>query len=226
MAPTKKRENAEARFRRMNQIEEELWDKGFRYIAGVDEAGRGPLAGPVYAAAVILDPEQPIIGLNDSKKLSEKKRLALAEEIKTKAKAWTVYACGPELIDEINILEATKLAMQDALSHLMVQPDFVLLDAVRLSSLKPGHFMSLNKGDSRCNAIAAASILAKTARDAEMVKHDETYPAYGFARHKGYGTKAHYEALDQYGPCPIHRQSFLRSWYERRGLDPQSGAGK
>lgn len=215
MAPTKKRESAAERWERMSLPERELRAENYLYIAGIDEAGRGPLAGPVYAAAVILDPDTEILGLNDSKKLSEKKRESLALEIKEKALAWSVYACDADVIDEINILEATKQAMSGAVRHLAPPPDFLLIDAVKLPDFPEDRQKSLIKGDAVCNAVAAASVLAKTARDAEMRELDKRYPGYGFARHKGYGTKAHYEALDKLGPCPVHRRSFLRSWYEK-----------
>lgn len=211
-----KRESTAERWQRMAAKEEALRQSGFRFIAGADEAGRGPLAGPVYAAAVILDPEQPILGLNDSKKLSEKKREALAAEIKEKALAWAICACGPELIDEINILEATKAAMTEAIRTLQLQPDYLLLDALQLQDFPAERQESVIKGDAVCNAIAAASILAKTARDEEMRRLDKIFPGYGFARHKGYGTAAHYAALDKLGPSAIHRRSFLRSWYAKR----------
>lgn len=217
MAPTKKRETESERYERMRAPEDALRARGFLYIAGADEAGRGPLAGPVYAAAVILDPERPILGLNDSKKLSEKKRLALADEIRQHALAWAVYACGPEMIDRINILEATKYAMTEAIRQLKPAPDFLLLDALSLKAFPADRQQGLVHGDAIANCIAAASILAKTSRDLEMIRLSELYPEYGFAAHKGYGTQAHYEALDRCGPCPIHRRSFLKTWYERRG---------
>ena len=191
------------------QFEKEGYSDGARFIAGIDEAGRGPLAGPVVAAACILDPDRPILGLDDSKKLSEKKREALFEEIKERALAYCVIAKGPELIDEINILEATKQAMRDCVSGLSVKPDLLLIDAVKLE----GTGVPVNaiiKGDAKSNSIAAASILAKVSRDHMMIDYDREYPGYGFAKHKGYGTKDHYAAIREYGMTPIHRRSFLK----------------
>lgn len=196
------------RFAHMAQVESELRTSGFRAIAGLDEAGRGPLAGPVVAAACILDPDQPIYGLNDSKKLSPAKREWLAGEIKQKSKAYALGLASPQRIDEINILEATKEAMTQAVESLDLQPDLLLLDAVVLKNITLPQ-RSLVQGDAQVNCIAAASILAKTTRDQIMVNADELYPGYGFARHKGYGTKAHYEAIAQLGLCPLHRLSFL-----------------
>ena len=193
----------------MMQFEKEGYSDGARFIAGIDEAGRGPLAGPVVAAACILDPDRPILGLDDSKKLSEKKREALFEEIKERALAYCVIAKGPELIDEINILEATKQAMRDCVSGLSVKPDLLLIDAVKLE----GTGVPVNaiiKGDAKSNSIAAASILAKVSRDHMMIDYDREYPGYGFAKHKGYGTKDHYAAIREYGMTPIHRRSFLK----------------
>lgn len=210
------KESLDERFKRMDLIEQDLHGQGYTYIAGVDEAGRGPLAGPVVAAACILDPRKPILGLNDSKKLSEKKREALFEKIREKALAYKIKAVPPARIDQINILEATKEAMTMALQELDVKPDFILLDAINLKAFPPKIQMSLVKGDARSNTIAAASILAKVSRDRYMQEMDELYPGYGFSRHKGYGTKAHYEALDLLGPSPIHRKSFLKKWEEER----------
>ena len=157
-AGKKKRESAAERYQRMRRIEDELHEQGYLYVAGIDEAGRGPLAGPVYAAAVILDPEEEIIGLNDSKKLSEKKREALAVTIRAKALAWAICAQGPERIDAVNILEATKAAMTEAVKHLKLRPDFLLTDAVKLPAFPPEQQRSLIQGDARCNAVAAASV--------------------------------------------------------------------
>lgn len=196
------------RYAYMGQVEGELRAAGFHAIAGLDEAGRGPLAGPVVAAACILDPDQPIYGLNDSKKLSPAKREWLAEEIQQKAKAFAIGLASPQRIDEINILEATKEAMTQAVISLDPSPDMLVLDAVVLKNLQLPQ-RSLVQGDAQVNCIAAASILAKTTRDKMMVEADQLYPGYGFDRHKGYGTKAHYEAIAQLGLCPLHRLSFL-----------------
>lgn len=179
----------------------------FSRIAGVDEVGRGCLAGPVVAAAVILDPNRPIKGLRDSKKLSAKKRDELAEEIKEKALAWSVAAMGPEVIDKINILQATLQAMKAAVEKLPVEPDFVQVDGNKLPKWK---WLSeaVVKGDDKVEWISAASIIAKTTRDAYMCKMAELYPQYGFEHHVGYGTAEHIKALKAYGPTPIHRKTF------------------
>lgn len=176
-------------------------------IAGVDEVGRGPLVGAVVTAAVILDPNNPIEGLADSKKLSEKKRLLLAEEIKAKALCWSLGRAEPEEIDQLNILHATMLAMQRAVAGLNIQPDFVLVDGNRIPTL-PMPAQAVIKGDSLVAEISAASILAKVARDQEMDELDVQYPEYGFAKHKGYPTKLHFEKLEQFGATPFHRKSF------------------
>lgn len=179
----------------------------FSRIAGVDEVGRGCLAGPVVAAAVILDPNRPIKGLRDSKKLSAKKRDELAQEIKEKALAWSVAAMGPEVIDKINILQATLEAMKAAVEKLPVEPDFVQVDGNKLPKWK---WLSeaIVKGDDKVEWISAASIIAKTTRDAYMCKMAELYPQYGFEHHVGYGTAEHIKALKAYGPTPIHRKTF------------------
>lgn len=179
----------------------------FSRIAGVDEVGRGCLAGPVVVAAVILDPNRPIKGLRDSKKLSAKKRDELAEEIKEKALAWSVAAMGPEVIDKINILQATLQAMKAAVEKLPVEPDFVQVDGNKLPKWK---WLSeaVVKGDDKVEWISAASIIAKTTRDAYMCKIAELYPQYGFEHHVGYGTAEHIKALKAYGPTPIHRKTF------------------
>lgn len=179
-----------------------------KLLAGVDEAGRGPLIGSVVAAAVILDPNQPIVGLDDSKKLSEKKRQALAIEIKQKSLAWAIAEASAAEIDELNILQASFLAMQRAIDALPTSAEFVLVDGNRLpkSLLLPA--LAVVKGDARHSAIAAASILAKVDRDAQLLELDKQYPDYGFARHKGYPTKAHFEALQKHGVLAEHRRSF------------------
>ena len=178
-----------------------------KLIAGVDEVGRGPLVGAVVTAAVILDPQNPIIGLTDSKKLSEKKRLALAEEIKEKALCWSLGRAEPEEIDSLNILHATMLAMQRAVEGLSITPDFVLVDGNRVPNLSmPAQ--AVVKGDALVQEISAASILAKVTRDLEMAELDKQFPEYGFAKHKGYPTALHFEKLSQYGATPFHRKSF------------------
>lgn len=179
-------------------------------VCGVDEAGRGPLAGPVCAAAVILPMDLSIPGLNDSKKLTEKKREALFPVIQEQALAWSVGWATAEEIDEINILQATFLAMKRAVEGLSQQPGWALVDGNRMPPLSiPGE--TVVKGDAQCASIAAASILAKVSRDRLLREWDQLYPQYGFAKHKGYGTKAHYEAIQQFGLLPIHRRSFLKN---------------
>ncbi len=178
-----------------------------KFIAGVDEVGRGPLVGAVVTAAVILDPNQPIEGLADSKKLSEKRRLALAEEIKAKALCWSLGRAEPDEIDQLNILHATMLAMQRAVAGLRIQPDFVLVDGNRIPTL-PMPAQAIVKGDSLVAEISASSILAKVARDQEMDELDKQFPEYGFAQHKGYPTKLHFEKLESLGATPYHRKSF------------------
>ncbi|BBM64040.1 ribonuclease HII [Vibrio alfacsensis] len=183
------------------------YPQGYHLIAGVDEVGRGPLVGDVVTAAVILDPNNPIEGLNDSKKLSEKKRLALLPEIKEKALAWAVGRCSPAEIDELNILQATMVAMQRAIAGLNVQPDLALIDGNRCPDL-PMDAQAVVKGDLRVAQISAASIIAKVVRDQEMEELDKQYPQFGFAKHKGYPTKAHFEAIEQHGVISEHRKSF------------------
>ena len=176
-------------------------------IAGVDEVGRGPLAGPVVAAAVILDPARPITGLMDSKKLSEKRREALSLEIREKALAWAIARAEVEEIDDINILQASLLAMRRAVLQLSITPQHVLVDGNRCPRL-PYPAEAIVRGDDSVPAISAASIIAKVARDTEMVEMEQRYPGYGFEGHKGYPTKLHMQALESLGVCPIHRRSF------------------
>ena len=200
----------------------DLWEiqnsyaaEGYQSICGVDEAGRGPLAGPVCAAAVILPPGFEIPGLNDSKQLTDKKRRELFPVIKAQAIAWGIAMVDEKVIDEINILNATFQAMKGAIAQLSVRPDLALIDGNRVTDFGVPA-IPIVKGDARVASIAAASILAKVARDEYMEKMDEVYPAYGFAVHKGYGTKRHYAAVDQYGLCPIHRKTFFRKYYEQK----------
>lgn len=199
----------------MWEIEDENYAEGFQVICGVDEAGRGPLAGPVCAAAVILPPHTRIPGLNDSKKLTDKKRRELFPVICEQAVAYGIGMATEQEIDEINILQATFLAMQRALDGLQVRPDLALIDGNRQKDFGLP-VKTVVKGDSLSANIAAASVLAKVTRDDLMIRQAEQFPEYGFEIHKGYGTKAHYAALEQYGPSPIHRMSFLRKFYEQR----------
>lgn len=202
---------------RMSEIEESLYEKGYektpvRFIAGVDEVGRGPLAGPVVAAAVILPRNFDLLGVNDSKKLSEKRREELFGEIMDRAVAVSIGMRDHLRIDEINILNATKEAMTDAVNSLAVRPDVLLIDALSLERVTVPQ-IGIVKGDSKSISIAAASIIAKVTRDRMMVEFAEKYPGYAFEKNKGYGTRAHYEGLDRQGTCPIHRQSFLVKYY-------------
>ena len=199
----------------MWEIEDENYAEGFQVICGVDEAGRGPLAGPVCAAAVILPPHTRIPGLNDSKKLTDKKRRELFPVICEQALAYGIGMATEQEIDEINILQATFLAMQRALDGLQVRPDLALIDGNRQKDFGLP-VKTVVKGDSLSANIAAASVLAKVTRDDLMIRQAEQFPEYGFEIHKGYGTKAHYAALEQYGPSPIHRMTFLRKFYEQR----------
>ncbi len=194
----------------MSEYENQAREQGIVLVAGMDEAGRGPLAGPVVAAAVILDPENPVYGVDDSKKLSPKKRAALKAEIEEKAISVGVGIVDVETIDSINILEATKLAMKKAVAALDPQPQQLLIDAVQLKDL-PIPQQPIIKGDALSVSIAAASIIAKETRDEMLKAYDELYPEYGFASHKGYGTKQHMDAIRTYGPLPIHRKTFIKN---------------
>lgn len=196
----------------MWEIEDTFFDQGLQVICGVDEAGRGPLAGPVCAAAVILPKHLEIPGLTDSKKLSDKRRRELFPEIQRQAIAYGIGFASEKEIDEINILQATFLAMERALAQLPITPELALIDGNRERDFGlPAK--TVIKGDSLSANIAAASILAKVSRDDLMLEMAREYPQYGFEIHKGYGTKAHYAALRMYGPCPIHRRTFLRTFY-------------
>lgn len=194
--------------------EYQLLAEGKRYIAGVDEVGRGPLAGPVVCAAVImpLDDNDLILGVDDSKKVTEKNRKILSEAIKNKAIAYSICAVNEKVIDEINILNATKRCMKNAIEGLSLKPDCVLIDAVDLDidvETRP-----IIKGDAKSYVIGAASIIAKVYRDALMDEYDERYPEYGFKKNKGYGTKEHINAIRTVGPCPIHRKTFIKNFWE------------
>jgi len=191
--------------------EARAWKTGVTRLAGLDEAGRGPLAGPVVAAAVIIGPERRIRGLADSKLLTHEQREALFQVISERAIAVGVGIIDHETIDRVNILQATRLAMADALARLTVSPDFVITDFVALKGLGCPQ-RNLVDGDARCASVAAASIIAKVTRDRLMIEADRDFPEYGFARHKGYGTPEHLAALDRWGPCPLHRRSFSGVW--------------
>ena len=200
--------------------ERQQWNNGLTTLCGVDEAGAGPLAGPVYAAAVILPREIDLPGLNDSKKLTPKKRDALFDAITAAAVAYSVASVTAEEIDELDILNARMLAMNRAIEGLSIQPDLCLIDGNRdhgsAVAITAPH-ITLVGGDGKSASIAAASILAKVSRDRYVTDVlDREYPQYQFARHKGYGTKLHYEMLDRYGPCPAHRRTFLKKWEARR----------
>lgn len=200
------RQALKTRYKKMNLFEEECFGQGYTYIAGVDEVGRGPLAGPVVAAAVILDPKQPILGLNDSKKLSEVKRNELFAEIHEKALAVSLSVVDAAEIDQLNILQASKAAMVRSVEKLAIEPDAVLVDAETIDIPYPQK--SLIKGDLKSNSIAAGSIVAKVTRDELMREYDKMYPGYAFASNVGYGTKDHLNGLKNIGPTPIHRKSF------------------
>lgn len=194
----------------MKQFEKKYAD--YTAICGIDEAGRGPLAGPVVAGAVILPKDCSILYLNDSKQVSASRREELFEEIQEKAIASAVGIVSPQRIDEINILQATYEAMHQAVDGLKVTPDLLLVDAVTIPAM-PMKQVGIIKGDAKSVSIAAASILAKVTRDRMMVEYDALYPEYGFASHKGYGSKMHIEAIQEYGPCPIHRRTFIKNFY-------------
>ena len=215
MARTLSGEKQEKELARLEQMREyENTYAACAMICGIDEAGRGPLAGPVAAGAVILPKDCTLLYLNDSKKLSEKRREELFVQIKEQAVAWCVGIVGPERIDEINILQATYEAMRQAVAGLGVKPDLLLNDAVEIPGVDIMQ-VPIIKGDAKSVSIAAASILAKVTRDHMMVEYDQLFPDYGFAKHKGYGTAAHIQAIQELGPCPIHRRSFIRNiWSE------------
>ena len=237
MTKAERQEKDIAKLAEMKAHEDELRSQGYRYIAGIDEVGRGPLAGPVYAACVILPEDFNVTGINDSKKLSAKKREELSDVIKEKAVAWGIGISDNKEIDEVNILEATKHAMKKAIAatrHMLAErgllsgedeehkKDILLIDAVKLDAGMQSE--SIIKGDEKCLCIAAASIVAKVARDAYMTEMDEVYPGYDFAGNKGYGTAKHYEGLRTFGKTPIHRLTFLKKFDE----NPETGhtAGK
>ena len=197
------------RLTNLKQKEQELY-KGFKYICGIDEAGRGPLAGPVVVAGVIMPQDSMIEGVNDSKKVSEKKREKLYDLIINEAISYSVAIIGQDIIDEINILNATKQGVTQVVEELDVKPNLILVDALTHIDTKGIQYDSIIKGDAKCYNIAAASIIAKVTRDRIMREWDKVYPQYGFVNHKGYGTAKHIAALKEYGPCPIHRSTFIK----------------
>ena len=199
------------RLTNLKSMEKELYNKGFEYICGIDEAGRGPLAGPVVVAGVIMPKDSMIEGVNDSKKVSEKKREKLYDVILEEAISYSVAIIGQDVIDDINILNATKQGVTKVVEELDVKPNLILVDALTHINTKGIPYDSIIKGDAKCYNIAAASIIAKVTRDRIMRQWDEIYPQYGFINHKGYGTAKHIEAIKEYGPCPIHRKTFIKN---------------
>ncbi len=206
------KEKEEERLKKLKEIEENMHRKGFEYICGIDEAGRGPLAGPVVVAAVIMPKDSNIEGVNDSKKVSEKKREKLYDEITNEAIAWGVGIIDQKEIDDINILNATKKGLTLSLKELSKKPDLILVDALEKIDTLGIPYEAIIKGDAKCYSIAAASIIAKVTRDRIMREYDKIYPEYRFEKHKGYGTKMHIDAIKTYGICPIHRKSFVKNF--------------
>ena len=206
------KEKEEERLKLLKADEEKLHEKNIEYIAGIDEAGRGPLAGPVVVGVIIMPKDSMIEGVNDSKKVSEKKREKLYDEITSEAIAWGVGIVDQNEIDEINILNATKKAVTMAISSLKVKPDLILVDALTNIDTCGIPYKSIIKGDAKEYSIAAASIIAKVTRDRIMRQWDEVFPEYGFKGHKGYGTKKHIEAIKEYGPCMLHRKTFIKNF--------------
>lgn len=205
------KEKEQARLINLKQIESDLHQKGFKNICGIDEAGRGPLAGPVVVAGVIMPQDSMIEGINDSKKVSEKKREILYDLIIKEAISYSVQIIGQDVIDDINILNATKQGVTKIAEELEIKPDLIIIDALEHINTKGIPYEAIIKGDAKCYSISAASILAKVTRDRIMREWDLVYPQYGFAQHKGYGTKKHMEAIREYGLCPIHRISFTKN---------------
>lgn len=204
------------RLKNMLEIENNLYNQGYKYICGVDEAGRGPLCGPVVAAAVILPKDICIEGVNDSKKLSEKKREKLYDDIMTRALAVGIGISDVDVIEKVNILNATKLAMIQAINNLQITPDYVIVDGNQKIDITIP-LDTVIKGDAKSESIACASIIAKVTRDRILLKYDKAYPEYGFSKHKGYGTKLHIEAIKKYGITPIHRPSFCQKFINKGG---------
>ena len=206
------KEREEERLKVLKEYENKLHESGLKYIAGIDEAGRGPLAGPVVVGVAIMKPDSFIEGINDSKKISESKREKLYEQITEEAMAWSVGIVTEKEIDELNILNATKKALEKALDSLQIRPDRILVDALEHIDTKGVPYTSVIKGDAKIYSISAASIIAKVTRDRIMREYDEVYPEYGFAKHKGYGTAAHIGAIKEHGPCPLHRKTFIKNF--------------
>ncbi len=204
-------EKEKARLIMLKEFEDRLYKSGLKYVAGIDEAGRGPLAGPVVVGIVIMKPDSFIEGINDSKKISEKKREMLYEKITEEAIDWAVGIVDQKEIDEINILNATKKALTSAISNLKVKPDRILVDALENIDTCRIPYTSIIKGDAKVYSISAASIIAKVTRDRIMKEYDDVYPEYGFGGHKGYGTAKHMQAIREYGPCPLHRKTFIKN---------------
>lgn len=200
------------RLTNLKQMEKELYQKGFQHICGIDEAGRGPLAGPVVVAGVIMPKDSMIEGINDSKKVTEKRREKLYDQILEEAISYSVSIIGQDIIDQINILNATKQGVTKVVEELENKPDLILVDALTGIDTKGIPYDAIVKGDAKCYNIAAASIVAKVTRDRIMRQWDEIYPQYGFSGHKGYGTAKHIEAIKEYGLCPIHRRSFTKNF--------------
>lgn len=203
------------RLTKLKEIEKDLYSKGFNNICGIDEAGRGPLAGPVVVAGVIMPKDSMIEGINDSKKISEKKREKLYDLIIEEAISYSVAIIGQDVIDDINILNATKEGVTKVVDGLDVKPDLIIIDALNHINTRGIPYEPIIKGDAKCYNIAAASILAKVTRDRIMREWDEVYPQYGFVQHKGYGTAKHIQAIKEYGLTPIHRRSFTKKFVEK-----------
>lgn len=205
------KEKEEERLKALKEIDKEFFDKGLSYVAGIDEAGRGPLAGPVVVACVIMPKDSMIEGINDSKKISEKKRETLYEKILEEAVSYGVGIINQEEIDEINILQATKKALTEAVKSMEIKPQVILVDALTGIDTIGIPYKSIIKGDAKSYSIGAASIIAKVTRDRIMREWDKVYPQYGFAGHKGYGTAKHMQAIREYGICPLHRKTFVKN---------------
>lgn len=206
------KEKEEARLIELKKIDKEFFDKGVKYIAGIDEAGRGPLAGPVVVASVILPQDSMIEGINDSKKVSEAKREKLYDLIINESISYGIGIIYQDEIDEINILQATKKGLTEAIKQMEIKPNIIMVDALNGIDTLGIPYKSIIKGDAKCYSIAAASIIAKVTRDRIMREWDKVYPEYGFGSHKGYGTAKHIAAIKEFGPCSIHRKTFIKNF--------------